>query len=73
MVDRVKFLVENHMFVWVPHHGLDPIRELIARVGRENAEDLIELVTSNRAAIWGNRIKGSNRALWKALALAMKE
>lgn len=69
LVDRVKLLVKNHMFIWVPHHGLEPIRELIERVGKENIEDLIELVTSDREAIWGERIKSTNRALWKALAL----
>ncbi len=71
LVARVKLLVENHMVIWVPQHGLDPLRDIVERLGEEAAVDLIELVTGDREAIWGEKVKGTNRALRKALALVI--
>lgn len=72
LVERVRLLVENHMVIWVPNHGLEPIRELVDRLGAEIARDLIELVTSDRAAIWGEKVAETNRALREALALVIE-
>ena len=60
------------MVIWVPNHGLEPIRELVDRLGAEIARDLIELVTSDRAAIWGEKVAETNRALREALALVIE-
>lgn len=68
LVKQVRLLVENHMFIWVPQHGPEPVRELMERVGKENIADLVELITSDREAIWGEKIKECNRALWHALS-----
>jgi tRNA nucleotidyltransferase (CCA-adding enzyme) len=67
LVNQVQLLVEHHMFIWRPKDGLPPLKELLQKVGRENIEDLIELVISDREAIWGDRIRESNRALLEAV------
>ncbi|HHY36856.1 MAG TPA: hypothetical protein GX518_04110, partial [Firmicutes bacterium] len=40
-------------------------------LGAEAARDLIELVTADREAIWGERVRATNMALRKALALVI--
>lgn len=73
LIQRVRLLVENHMFIWIPRHGPEPVRELMERVGKENIGDLIELITSDREAIWGDEIRECNKALWHALAIVITD
>lgn len=70
-VSQIQLLVEKHMFIWHPQDGLQAINDLMQKVGRENIADLFALIASDREAIWGERIKGSNQALWRALSLVL--
>lgn len=73
LVEQVRLLVANHMFIWVPQHGPEPVRQLMEQVGKNNIVDLVELITSDRKAIWGEKIKDSNKALKRTLARVIME
>ncbi len=67
VVQWVEVLVTNHMFIWTPDQGPEPVQDLVRRLGRKLAADLVTLVGADRKAIWGKKAEEVNIELENTL------